>query len=99
MSAIRRGEEIIPDLEGTPRNERDAQVARQRSCPYCGRFHAVYDEAVRAMDSMLWFKPCSMLNRTLQRLDREETVPGRSMNAAQRVKGWPGSSCPGRRSP
>ena len=55
MSAIRRGEEIIPDLERLAQMKNHAQVARHAIIPILRAFPVRCTlKQVRALDSMLW---------------------------------------------
>ena len=85
VSAIRSGEEIIPDLERLAHMKNHAQVARHASMPILRAFPVRCAlKQIRALDSMLWSALQHVDNVSLQRLV-EKKLSRRSMNAAQRV--------------
>ncbi len=85
VSAIRSGEEIIPDLERFAHMKNHAQVARHASMPILRAFPVRCAlKQIRALDSMLWSALQHVDNVSLQRLV-EKKLSRRSMNAAQRV--------------
>ena len=85
VSAIRRGEEIIPDLERLAQMKNHAQVARHAIIPILRAFPVRCTlKQVRALDSMLWAALQHVEYVPLQRLI-EKKLSLRSMNAAQRV--------------
>ena len=85
VSAIRSGEEIIPDLERLAHIKNHAQVARHASMPILRAFPVRCAlKQIRALDSMLWSALQHVDNVSLQRLV-EKKLSHRSMTVAQRV--------------
>ena len=85
VSAIRNGEEIIPDLERLGHLKNNAQVAHHVSKAILRAFPVRCSlKQVRALDSMLWAALHHVDSASLRQLI-EEKLSRRSMNAAQRV--------------